>query len=204
MNVDLIPKTKWISLKDAIRLIEPLCGESAKDEFCDLANERLLTVRGIGTFGYGTSRYVQLGKMSGTDRKPWDHYEQHLIPEEVDWENSSLGNQHVSLAKLEVLNNETFRALVIGERIPNRTKSSAADFSQSIGRKGGRPKEFDWDEIWIEICRHIHDKGVPKTQAELVRAVQKICELRFEHQPSDSTLKPKIRRLFEVLGLDEN
>ena len=47
-----------------------------------------------------------------------------------------------------------------------------------------------WDDIWIEICRHVHYEGLPPTVAELTRYVQEWCENRYGKQPGDSTLKP--------------
>jgi hypothetical protein len=63
----------------------------------------------------------------------------------------------------------------------------------------GRPAEFDWDEVWAEICRSVHDEGLPERQAKLIERVQQWCEDRYGKQPSDSTLKPKIRKVYEAL-----
>jgi hypothetical protein len=70
--------------------------------------------------------------------------------------------------------------------------------------RSGRPEEFAWDDIWIEICRQIYEGGVPATAAELMRHVQGWCEIQFGKQPGDSTLKPKLRKLFVALRPDEN
>ena len=70
---------------------------------------------------------------------------------------------------------------------------------------GGRPQKFSWDDVWIEACRYIHDEGVPATQAELMRHLQQWCENQFGQQPADSTLRPKLRKLYAALGRpDEN
>lgn len=69
---------------------------------------------------------------------------------------------------------------------------------------GGRPERLSWDEIWVEICGLIHDEGVPRTQAELISKIQKWYRVRFDDEPSDSTLKPKVRKLFERLQRDRN
>jgi hypothetical protein len=61
---------------------------------------------------------------------------------------------------------------------------------------GGRPQKFLWDDIWIETCRYVHDEGLPARQAELMRYLQQWCENQFGEQPADSTLKPKLRKLY--------
>jgi hypothetical protein len=69
----------------------------------------------------------------------------------------------------------------------------------------GRPQKFAWDDIWIEICRYNHESGVPATQAELIEHLQQWCENKFGDQPATSTLKLKIRKLYEALRRsDEN
>jgi len=68
----------------------------------------------------------------------------------------------------------------------------------------GRPKKFDWDAIWAEICRIVHFDGVPETQAELVSRVQSWCQSELGAAPETSTLKPKVRSLFKKLNRDEN
>ena len=61
---------------------------------------------------------------------------------------------------------------------------------------------FPWDDIWIEICRHVHYEGLPPTVAELTRYVQEWCENQYGKQPGDSTLKPKLGKLYQVLRRD--
>ena len=87
-------------------------------------------------------------------------------------------------------------------REPNEDrKPEPAKFTKA---RSGRPEKFPWDDIWIEICRSIHDEGLPETIAELMRHVQQWCENQDIEQPGDSTLKPKLRKLYEVLKRDEN
>jgi hypothetical protein len=68
---------------------------------------------------------------------------------------------------------------------------------------GGRPEVFPWDDIWIEICRYVHVEGLPQTIAELTRHVQEWCENQYDKQPGDSTLKPKLGKLYKALRGDE-
>ncbi len=69
----------------------------------------------------------------------------------------------------------------------------------------GRPQKFLWDDIWIEVCRYIYESGVPATRAELIEYLQQWCENKFGDQPATSTLKLKLRKLYEALQRsDEN
>lgn len=69
---------------------------------------------------------------------------------------------------------------------------------------GGAPPRFDWNAIWVEICRIIHEEGVPKTQAELIRRIQDWHEhdAKLGPAPEPTTLKPLISRLWSALKRD--
>ncbi|HVE03777.1 MAG TPA: hypothetical protein VNB30_06950 [Rhizomicrobium sp.] len=63
----------------------------------------------------------------------------------------------------------------------------------------GRPPLFDWDEIWVEVIRIIHEEGPPKTRAELTRRIQLWHADKHGREPSDEVLKPKMSVLFRRL-----
>ena len=63
----------------------------------------------------------------------------------------------------------------------------------------GVPPKFDWDGFWIEVCRRIHDDGVPPTQAALVRDLLDWFDANGIAAPDQSTVKKKISRLWKVL-----
>jgi hypothetical protein len=67
----------------------------------------------------------------------------------------------------------------------------------------GAPAKFKWDEIWFHTMAFVDEMGLPETQAALVRIVQQICAENELGEPDESTLKPKIRRLFEIFRQDE-
>jgi hypothetical protein len=72
--------------------------------------------------------------------------------------------------------------------------------ARTIGRDvGGRPPNYDWDRIWVEIVRVVHEEGLPARKSQLVEKIQQWCEDEYGRQPSESTLKPKIALLWEVL-----
>ena len=50
----------------------------------------------------------------------------------------------------------------------------------------------------------VHYEGLPPTVAELMRYVQQWCENQYGKQPGDSTLKPKLGKLYQVLRRDEH
>ena len=88
----------------------------------------------------------------------------------------------------------------VGPDRPEGHKPEQAKFTKV---RSGRPEGFPWDDIWIEICRRVHYEGLPPTVAELTRYVQEWCENQYGKQPGDSTLKPKLGKLYRVLRRDD-
>jgi len=72
--------------------------------------------------------------------------------------------------------------------------------SEPPGRlnRGGRAAKFQWDDIWFRVMRYLHEKGLPEHQAEMVVAIQELCRDADLGEPDESTLKPKVRRLFKI------
>ena len=74
---------------------------------------------------------------------------------------------------------------------------------RSTGRKrGGRPLQHDWDEFWIEICRRIHEDGLPETQQELVAGMVDWFFNRRDETIDQRTIEKKLSKLLAVLKLD--
>jgi hypothetical protein len=86
---------------------------------------------------------------------------------------------------------------------PDRPEVKKPEQPKFAKARSGRPEGFPWDDIWIEICRYVHDEGLPRTVAELTRHVQQWCENQYRKQPGDSTLKPKLGKLYKALRRDE-
>jgi hypothetical protein len=63
----------------------------------------------------------------------------------------------------------------------------------------GAPSRFDWDGFWVEVCRIIHDDGLPSTQNELVGRMTEWFELRRNASPDESTIKKKLKPLWRQL-----
>jgi hypothetical protein len=63
----------------------------------------------------------------------------------------------------------------------------------------GAPSKYEWDDIWVELCAMIFLDGLPETQAELVQQVATWLEAQGKPVPDDSTIKKKIRPLWQRL-----
>jgi hypothetical protein len=70
------------------------------------------------------------------------------------------------------------------------------------GRRGAPPR-FDWDSFWIEVCRIVHEDGIPLTQSELVRRMNEWFDSRNRASPDESTVKKKLKPLWHTLRPDE-
>ncbi|MBF0095636.1 MAG: hypothetical protein HQL34_13960 [Alphaproteobacteria bacterium] len=60
----------------------------------------------------------------------------------------------------------------------------------------GAPPRHDWDGFWIAVCRHIHDSGLPETQAALVRSLMDWLSTNTDSVPDESTVRKKVSRLW--------
>jgi hypothetical protein len=197
MPDDQFSKTKWLRLRDALALAcRRLDRDNAKQEICDLVIARKIVLR-----GERSGRYIFFD---------YEHHSAYLVPSNIDWKRGQLfefDGPYRAPSNLRVLNDNVFQAFVHGRSLTNpKPAGSVNPEPQQYPRsRGGRPDKFSWDEIWIEICRYIHDNGIPATPAELMKHLQQWCENRFGEQPADSTFKPKLRKLYAVLRRpDEN
>jgi hypothetical protein len=105
---------------------------------------------------------------------------------------------------------------------PDKWKSTAEQFQRSLldivqneirnalppprdllKHRGGRPSRFDWDLFWIEITRYADTDGLP-VRAKLHRHMMNYCAERWgDDAPSDSTVRERLARLYEILGLND-
>lgn len=70
------------------------------------------------------------------------------------------------------------------------------------GNRRGAPSKYEWDDIWVELCTMIFLDGLPSTQAELVQHIASWLEDQGKRVPDDSTIKKKIRPLWQRLKLE--
>lgn len=62
----------------------------------------------------------------------------------------------------------------------------------------GAPPRFDWDGFWVEVCRSIHEDGLPGTQTQLVERMS-AWFAQTGTAPDDSTIRKKLRPLWRKL-----
>ena len=73
-----------------------------------------------------------------------------------------------------------------------------------VKSKGGRPREYDWDALTIEIIRIANSPdGLPETQAEIIEQLLQWCENAWGKQPADSSVKSRISKIYNELGLGQ-
>jgi hypothetical protein len=75
----------------------------------------------------------------------------------------------------------------------------ACQAEQEDGNRRGAPSRYEWDDIWVELCAIIFLDGLPETQAELVQHIASWLEAKGKPVPDDSTIKKKIRPLWQRL-----
>jgi hypothetical protein len=67
------------------------------------------------------------------------------------------------------------------------------------GKQLGRPPRHKWDAFWIEVCRRIHEEGIPETQAELATQMYDWFIGQRDESIDLRTIEKKISALFNVL-----
>lgn len=67
-------------------------------------------------------------------------------------------------------------------------------------KKGGRPLEYDWDGAMIEILRIADEDSLPKTQADLVRAVISWFRATYDKEPAESEVKRRVSAIYKALA----
>jgi hypothetical protein len=130
----------------------------------------------------------------------------YVMPSNINWKAGRMyefDGSYNSPNNLRLLNDVVFQNFIAGR--PLNSESADAEPQRDAVSRGGRPNKFLWDDVWIETCRYVHYKGLPDVSAELMKYLQQWCEDQFGQQPADSTLKPKLRKLYTALQRpDEN
>ena len=55
------------------------------------------------------------------------------------------------------------------------------------------------DSFWIEVCRIVHEDGIPRTQSELVNRMNEWFDDQDRGSPDTSTIKKKLKPLWHTL-----
>jgi hypothetical protein len=87
------------------------------------------------------------------------------------------------------------------ERFERQFGSFEDEYLPRVRRPGpGVPPRHDWDSFYAALARRIHEHGIPRTQAELVREMRDWFEQREdEHAPDESTIARKVRIVWQEL-----
>ena len=113
-------------------------------------------------------------------------------------ENATGENQHLVQKGDLVVSHEEFLRF---EKV--HPALGALDCGRDTSRRGA-PSKYDWDDIWVELCAMIFLEGIPETQAELVQHVAAWLEAQGKRVPDDSTIKKKIKPLWQRLRLESS
>lgn len=62
---------------------------------------------------------------------------------------------------------------------------------------GGRPAKYDWPDLYAAAAAWIFENGIPKTQAEMVKAMAQWCQNNWDTEPGDTEMKGRIRRFLD-------
>ena len=65
---------------------------------------------------------------------------------------------------------------------------------------GGRVLAEHWHDMWAEVCRIIHEEGVPVDRLTIVKRMQQWFADRNLEAPASQKLNPIMERLFKALG----
>jgi hypothetical protein len=88
--------------------------------------------------------------------------------------------------------------------VANRKEEStvAAPASETAMSSGGRPREINWDAMWIEIVRIVYDERIDLSRnkrAAFTKRMLQWFENRNLQVPGDSAMKKKMSNLFKAI-----
>jgi hypothetical protein len=65
--------------------------------------------------------------------------------------------------------------------------------------KDGRPPAEFWDDLWVEMCRHVFEgELIPKRPADIQKAMQQWCS-DHGHNDAASTIKPRASKVWNAV-----
>ena len=188
--------SRWVMV-DTLTVEQAACLWAGIDPSKDRYARTAAEASRIAPFLQAISASVQSGRL------PADASANYCTP--------AIGNHASSLVTREDL---IIFASAKGERpaflfdtlIPNAAANElpAVVDPQTTKSKGGRPQEYDWDALTIQIIR-IADSpdGLPESQAALVEQLLQWCEDTWGKQPAESSVKARISNIFRALGLGQ-
>jgi len=121
--------------------------------------------------------------------------------DEIDWERSRLNYRSIVIIPLN------------GERHPQPPNFVPVEIDQQTlldqfkgthqaarYKVGGRPRKWDWEEFWLELCARLYEDGLSETQAEMVKRMGQWFVNQQSDQPAESEIKKRVSRLWRRLG----
>jgi hypothetical protein len=108
----------------------------------------------------------------------------------IDWERSRLGS-----SRLLTGHHELVECLEV-----DRGEWLSYFGSATKPNSGGRPRKWDWEEFWLEVCVRVHEDGLPATQADMVGRMQEWFVQKCGDHPAESEIKRRLSKLWHRLG----
>lgn len=79
-------------------------------------------------------------------------------------------------------------------------RATDTDRDSPTRKVGGRPAEYDWDAMYLEIVRYADVEALPSVQAELIGHLQQWFEDTYGKQPSETQVKAKVSAIYKALA----
>ena len=67
-------------------------------------------------------------------------------------------------------------------------------------RRGGRPKEIDWEDMLIFAAKQVHDEGLPETREEFKDILREWFKRKGKKVPGNTELSDRVSRIFREFG----
>jgi hypothetical protein len=194
-HVEKPAQEEWIGAADALALLKGRIGEgSATRAICKRAHAGLVKARAM--------RFIRDGLVTDNADVPaemwWADGGAALAQNWASGDFETWINQHIRLQAYGV----TFRRSDILSLLP--AQPGAPPPAAVAKGEGGRPKARWSDDLWIEMCRQLYEGDLkPKKQSDIKRAMMDWLSTHGE-EPAESTIKDRARKLWAVIGKDEN
>lgn len=111
-----------------------------------------------------------------------------------DGEELEIGLDDLVLTRPEI---EKYEA---ANRIVASSKAAPTPQAQATARwapgPGVSPKH-DWDGFYIQLCREVHESGMPSSQAAIIAKMMDWFYAHSDQPPDESTVRKKISRLYK-------
>lgn len=136
----------------------------------------------------------------------WDHVANQTVLSDF-WVNNQirffhghyLGHSSITVRFYDVVFDPQGVGAMLASAPPKDHQQSAN--TAPAANRGGRPRHDFWDDLWIEVCAHIHEQGIPEKQADIENMMLDWAA-KHDHPLSLSSVRPRARGLFQRLQND--